>query len=170
LTTTETSKLLTGGDVAVGLQGQNHFGFVTQAGAPGAALSFTGSTATAGSWFPDQPRAAWNEGASSSSVVQAVSMGGSAVVYDFSGRQGDYLKEYALSYERLSAASRTQYEGEFWPYAKQGLPFKFFEDRESLSYSENLLWSESLQSANFQRTDPGLTRWSFELNMRKVKP
>ena len=169
ITAAETQKLLTGGDVAAGTRGAQAFGWNVDAGYPAAASTQVSDAAPGACWYPNQPLATYNEGQSESTSVQAVSMGGDSVAYDFSGRS-DYLKTYDLSYERMNAASRAQYEDEFWPYAKTGAEFRYHDDRSSVTYTEMVLTGESISSTQFERSDPSLSRWNMPLSMRKHKP
>ena len=166
--TTEPSKLLTGGDVALGLKGVNHFGFVVAVDPLLKSATQTSNTSPAFVWYPDQPKATDDQGNAHSAGVQAVSMGGNVVSYDFSGTSA-YLKTRSLSYERLSDSSRTQFDS-FWDYAKGGDPFRFFDDTTSASYEERVLTGEILTDASFARTDAGLARWSLAFKMRLKKP
>ena len=168
LTVAGTNKLLTGGDVAVGTRGAQAFGWNVDAVYPALASTQVSDAAPGACWYPNQPLATYNEGASESTSVQAVSMGGASVAYDFSG-DGAYLKTFDLSYERMNAASRTQYEDEFWPYAKTGGAFLYHNDRSSIVSTEMVLTGESISSTQFERSDPSLSRWNMPLSMRKYK-
>ena len=169
ITAAEAGKLLTGGDVTAGTRGAQAFGWNVDAGYPAAASTQVSDAAPGACWYPNQPLATYNEGASASTSVQAVSMGGDSVAYDFSGRS-EYLKTYDLSYERMNAASRAQYEDEFWPYGKTGGAFRYHDDRSSATYTEMVLTGESISSTQFERSDPALSRWNMPLTMRKYKP
>ena len=96
-------------------------------------------------------------------------MGGAVAAYDFSGLS-DYLKTTAIGYQLLSGTDREQYEAHFFPYAKTGGKFKYYDDRSLASYVEMVLTEESLRTANFSRATPSLSRWDLPITMRKAKP
>lgn len=169
LTAAQTFKLLCGGDATAGSQGANHFGWYADSVSPAAAATQSSDTAPDCCWFPNQPLATYDEGQSESTSVQAVSMGGKVVSYDFSGRS-DYLKTENLSYERINQASRTQFESAFWPYAKTGGEFRFHRDRSSATYTEMVLTGSTLNAPEITRSDPSLSRWSLPVTMRTYKP
>ena len=166
----ESRKLLTGGDGAVGTQGTHHLGFLVVASDPVLLASTdNGVGAPAATWYPTQPKATDDEGIATSTVSEAITMGGASKVYDFSGRSS-YLTTRALGYEYLSAADRSAFDGEFWPYAKQGEPFEFFDDSTSATSIQHVLTGETLGSPGWARTTPTLSRWSLPLTMRLYKP
>lgn len=168
LTAAEAFKFLTGGDAAVGSHGSQWFGWDVDSGYPSASASQVSDGAAGCGWYPDQPKATDDLGQSVSTSVEAVSMGGSVVAYDFSG-DGEYLKTRSLSYEQMSQATRDQWEEEFWPFAKGGKTFRYYDNRASASYVDYCLTGDVLSSPQFTRNTPSLARWDLPLTMRRVK-
>ena len=180
VTASESQKLLTGGDQTAGSRGANHFGWNVDSGYPTAALTQVGDAAHANAWYPTAPDSGPTMrdddlGNLSSFAIESRSLGGTVKSYDFgdSTRGSRNLEERALSFEYLTAASRTQYEEEFWlVYAKQGSPdgrFRFFVDRSTATSVVYHLTGDSLTSATFQRTTAGISRWSLDLSIKRYK-
>ena len=165
--TTKVAKLLTGGDVSLGNKGSEHLGFIVDTNPGIKGVIELAPFAPAFSWYPDQPKATDDEGNSKSSSIQAVSMGGDVVSYDFSGAS-DYLKTRSQSFERLNASSRAQFYN-FWSYAKTGDPFRYYDDSTGVTFEERVLTGETLAEPSFSRTDAGLPRWSLSFFSRLKK-
>lgn len=168
LTTTETQKALTGGDAAAGSRGRHHVGWNVDGSYPTKASTMAGDTGHANSWWPSEPRqgpSGDDEGQPTSTAGQFISNGGDVRTYDFSGDSAD-LDVRTVGYEWLLDADRTQYRDEFWtPYAKAGERFRFYEDRTSSSYVEQVLTGQSIPNAPFARMK-NQGWWSFSHTMR----
>ena len=173
--TTETQKLLTGGDQSVGTNADPHLGWNVDAAYPATSAAHAADEIHSFGWYPSQPIEEDDEGPFSSAVAESVSMGGSVVAYDFSGSTVTYLGRRAYSYRYLTAADRSSYETNFWAaHAKQGSPdgrYKFIPDRATpATYETHILTEESLKSAPFARSSPGTPHWSLSIVSRIYKP
>jgi len=181
LTSAQTQKFLTGADGATGSLGEDHFGFMVDAAVPSEAATHVGDNAHSNAWYPTAPDSGPtlstdDLGNLSSLAVNSVSLGGKTLTYDFgdSTRDQRYQEVRALSFRFLSAASRTQFEDQFWlVYAKQGAPsgrFRYFPDRSDTgTYIQYHLTGDILNAANFTRSTPSISRWDIAFSMKRYK-
>lgn len=178
-----TDKALVGGDPGAAGDGRRmspHLGWNQDAVVPAAGISFTSDVAIGHSFFPDITY--YKDDHSKFEIPgtsEGVALGGDVQAYDFSGvdydQEGEeiYQQVRSLYFKFLSDASRLQFLAEFYfPHAKQGLPdgrFRFYEDRTVDSHQEYGLTGKSLRDVDFQRTNPGLIKWTTDFTMRRYK-
>lgn len=179
LTTTETNKLLTGGDGDVGQQGLNHFGFVVDSAVPGYALTVAGDTQVSNAWHPQGPIANTTTVAGDDQIVrtavsQVQSMGGRTVTRDFVGALSPtdvcYTEQRNFSMEFLSDADRSNYITYFYlPYAKTGGKFRYFPARSSMAtYEHRILLVETAKEFAPQRL-PGYPHFNTVIQTKLWK-
>lgn len=161
------NKILTGGDVAVGETGPNHFGFQVEAAAPGLALSFTGQVQHSNAWYPSEPPRTDNERLRPSVVVEGIALDGTSEVYDFTGDSPN-RELRTLTFDLLLQDDRDRWFDEFWiPYAKSGASFRFYVDRTQSSYVDYRLTGPSLSDSNFQQRRRSYPYWGGTVSMHK---
>ena len=146
-----------GNPLVPGENGLNHLGFSFLT--PIALDSFNVSTqVVANCWYPNQPPMSDDESRYQiPSTIQATSIDGNVITYDFSGYQiqtGETIDNRnqlrSLGWEFITEASRTEFLGNFWgPYAKNGSSFKFYEDKTVASFKRYKLNGDSLRSSTF---------------------
>jgi len=179
-TTSQTNKLLTGGDGDVGQQGLDHFGFAVASGVAGYALTVAGDTQVANAWHPQGPVANSTVVAGDDTTVRTVlaqnrTMGGRVVTRDFVGRiapkDTNYNEQRNFDLRYLSDTDRTNYITYFYlAYAKGGGRFRFFPDRSDLTtYQERILLKPSAEEFAPQRL-PGYPHFNTVLQTQLYKP
>lgn len=125
ITASESTKLLTGGDVAVGLVGQYHLGWVVDSSYPAFATTHTGSLPVWGSWEPAYPPQSLDTDTFAINS-QSFDQGGDHTTFDFSP---DETREiYKKGWTFIDQDDYDQLF-EFWRAARSGRQIAFFEDR-----------------------------------------
>jgi len=169
LTTSETSKILTGGDGFVGSQGSESFGFTIQSAYPAYNTSFQGDDQIAHSFFPNYPPATDSGNQYEFTTATGRTIGGQTTTYLFSETNFSALENVSkktLGFRRMNEEAYNSYIKYFLPYALQGNPngiFAYIEDSTVLSsYEERYLFENSLTAFTPTRTND-LVSWSFDI-------
>lgn len=179
LTTAETNKLLTGGDVTATLQGFHHFGWLVDTGYPGSyALSVSSDTQICNAWHPQGPTGEYPPASldpiDDMEVSVVETLGGRQVARNFSGLVGPHQTHYKehlnIGFQYLTEASRLAYRTHFYlPYASGGSVFRYFSDISDLtSYEERVLREESLRrNQPIRLTGYPYFSWGLQTKLKK---
>lgn len=156
--------------------GPNHLGFLALTVFL-AGLSFS-SAIVIGNVFRPSKSIARNIGRQfESEAAQARSIGGTFSTYDYTGHvwnHGDPFPKIVavntLGFEMLRSTDREQYIMNFWsPYAKKGLPFRFYGDRsDSTTYREVLLINDALKKSGFSDRMQGYPFFTHSMTVGDV--
>jgi hypothetical protein len=172
LTTSESDKLLTGGDVTQETSGDNHMGWHVDSAYPSYALEHASETASAYCWYPTE-YCQTDDSRSEGVVSELNSLGGKQYVYNFSGNSTlgstDYRHIRSVSFTYLPSADQAAWLADFWlPYAQFGNRFRFHRDRTSASYEEMTLTGDSLPNHTPARVS-GYAWFTQGIQMRRYK-
>lgn len=170
--TTESDKLLTGGDVTAETQGRYHLGWYVDTAYPTAALSFSSDSSPAFEWFPSQPCQS-DDSRSAAVVSELSSLSGKQYVYNYSGSTAlpvtDYRHTREIGFMFLTDTDRANWLSMWLSYAQHGEVFRWYLDRTDVAYEEMTLTGESLHTHGPDRVS-GYPMFAQRIQMRRVAP
>ena len=147
ISVSETRKLLTGGDPSVGESGLYHLGFEVDNGliGPGPIISPLAISLT---WHPNFMTKKDTLDIHKSNVGEVLLLGGGSIARNFSGPNPPNYRE--LGFDLILQVHREQWFYFHRIYASQGLPFRYYKPRSSLSHDgEYQLTGNSLDDPSF---------------------
>lgn len=170
--TTESSKLLTGGNVAAETQGRYHLGWYVDSAYPSYALSFSSDTAPAFQWYPSQPCQS-DDSRTQAVMSELVSLSGKQYVYNYSGSTAiptiDYRHNREIGFLYLTDTDRANWLSMWLAYAQHGETFRWYPDRTDVAYEEMALTGDSLHTHSPDRVS-GYPLFAQRIQMRRLAP